>query len=173
MANKIKVISNFITDEDISKSIELLRTSKLYDFKNNPAAKIIPLRNTEIEANVLLKKYSDKVLPEHGVNNLSTTEGFLSVWKTGSYAGVHKDNHERFEFLTNSTIIYLNDDYEGGEIYFPNLEFSYKPKKGDAIIFPCNTEEYNHGVKTVTAGTRYTIALWHSPIEEKAHPLLR
>ena len=125
-----------------------------------------------MEATALVKKYSDKILPEHQVNNLSTVEGFLSRWDTGASAGVHMDNHVRFEYLTNSSIVYLNDDYEGGEIYFPKFDFSYKPKKGDAIIFSCDTEEYQHGVTTVTKGSRYTIAMWHSPVSEKTHSLL-
>ena len=171
--NKLPVVvPDFISQEDIDKAIHLLNTSKTYVFKNNSTVKIIPLRESEAESVALLKKYSDKVLIEHGVENLSTVEGFLSFWRYGASAAVHKDNHEDFEYLTNSTIIYLNDDYEGGEIYFPNLNFTYKPKKGDAIIFPCNTENYDHGVKEVTSGNRYTIAMWHSPITEKAHPLL-
>jgi predicted 2-oxoglutarate/Fe(II)-dependent dioxygenase YbiX len=85
---------------------------------------------------------------------------------------VHIDNHYRFEYLTNSTIIYLNDDYEGGEIYFPEFDFEYKPKRGDAILFPCDKNEFRHGVKEVTKGKRMTIAMWHCPLKEKEHPLL-
>jgi len=32
-------------------------------------------------------------------------------------------------------ILYLNDGYEGGETYFPNLNFKFKGKKGDALLF--------------------------------------
>jgi len=169
--NKIKVIPNFISKEDIQLGIDYINTSKLYHFKNNDLVKIIPLRKEELGTE-LIKKYSNKVLKEHDEPFLYTVEGFISLWNTGSYSPLHLDNHHKFEYLSHSTIIYLNDDYEGGEIYFPKLDFEYKPKCGDVIIFPCDSEEYLHGVKEVTQGKRMTIALWHSSLVEKKHPLL-
>ena len=35
-----------------------------------------------------------------------------------------------------SVIIALNDDYEGGEFYFPKQDYKVKLKKGDIICFP-------------------------------------
>jgi hypothetical protein len=54
-------------------------------------------------------------------------------------------------------MLYFNEDFEGGEIYFPNLDYQYKPVKGAALIFPCN--EYLHGVKAITKGYRYTMPI--------------
>jgi predicted 2-oxoglutarate/Fe(II)-dependent dioxygenase YbiX len=53
--------------------------------------------------------------------------------------------------------IYLNDEYTGGEIYFPDYEISVKPKPGQLIMFP-GGHEFKHGVHTVTSGNRYTMA---------------
>ena len=58
-----------------------------------------------------------------------------------------------------STIVYLNDDYDGGEIYFPRLNYSIKPKRGMLISFP-GSLYYIHGVKENLAGNRYTITHW-------------
>ena len=52
--------------------------------------------------------------------------------------------------------LYLNDDFEGGELFFPNLDISIKPKARQLIIFP-GGNEYVHGVKTVTKGARYVL----------------
>lgn len=56
--------------------------------------------------------------------------------------------------------IYLNDDYEGGDISFLHLETSdvidYKPKAGDVIVFPSG-EPYYHGVKGVYGSPKYFI----------------
>ena len=54
-------------------------------------------------------------------------------------------------------LLYLNDDYEGGEFYVAEKEF--KPKKGSAIIFPSNFM-YPHEAKAVTKGTRWSIVSW-------------
>lgn len=51
-------------------------------------------------------------------------------------------------------IIYLNDDYVGGEIAFRDLDIIYKPNKGDIIFF---NGEITHEVKEITEGYRYTI----------------
>lgn len=67
-----------------------------------------------------------------------------------------------FDYLKYAAVLYLNDSYEGGELYFPNLDYSYAPKMGDLVIFPANDEKYLHGVKTVLNGNRYTLAYWYS-----------
>jgi hypothetical protein len=55
--------------------------------------------------------------------------------------------------------VYINDDYEGGEIeFYVNGEFvpAYKPEAGDIMVFPSG-EGYYHGVKTATKGNKYLI----------------
>lgn len=56
-----------------------------------------------------------------------------------------------------ATVIYLNDDYEGGEIHFPNLGLELKPQPRMLVIFP-GTMFFLHGVRRVTRGMRHTIA---------------
>lgn len=45
-------------------------------------------------------------------------------------------------------VIYLNDDYEGGELYFPQHNIEIKPKAGSLMTFP-GTEKFKHGTKKV------------------------
>jgi hypothetical protein len=56
-----------------------------------------------------------------------------------------------------SAIVYLNDDYDGGNTYFPQYDLSITPKAGNLLTFPC-TLEYMHGVSEVKNHTRFTIA---------------
>lgn len=58
-----------------------------------------------------------------------------------------------------SVLIYLNDDYEGGEIEFPNFKITIKPKAGTLILFPSNYA-YGHIAHPVTSGTKYVIVTW-------------
>jgi predicted 2-oxoglutarate/Fe(II)-dependent dioxygenase YbiX len=46
----------------------------------------------------------------------------------------------------------LNDDYEGGELLFPDFGESFRIGQGDAVVFSCGLM---HGVTPVTRGTRY------------------
>ena len=58
-----------------------------------------------------------------------------------------------------SPILYLNDDYEGGEIEFVNFGLKIKPEAGSLFIFP-STFPYSHIAHPVTEGTKYAIVTW-------------
>lgn len=47
-----------------------------------------------------------------------------------------------------ATLLYLNDDYEGGELYFPNQNFEIKPTAKSLLVFK-GGGEYLHGVRQV------------------------
>jgi predicted 2-oxoglutarate/Fe(II)-dependent dioxygenase YbiX len=58
-----------------------------------------------------------------------------------------------------SAVVYLNDDYKGGEIEFPNQKIKLKPEKGMLILFPSNYA-YRHIAHAVTEGTKYSLVTW-------------
>lgn len=58
-----------------------------------------------------------------------------------------------------SVLIYLNDNYEDGEIVFPKQDLKIKPKSGMLIAFPGNSM-YPHLVEPCYGDLRYTISLW-------------
>jgi predicted 2-oxoglutarate/Fe(II)-dependent dioxygenase YbiX len=58
-----------------------------------------------------------------------------------------------------STILFLNDDFEGGNLIFPEFNLTLKPEPGLLVCFPSN-HNYLHGVEPVTRGTRYSIVSW-------------
>ena len=60
-----------------------------------------------------------------------------------------------------SLILYLNQDFEGGELVFPKLAISIKPRQGMLLGFPSN-HHYLHGVNPTISGTRYAIVNWFS-----------
>ena len=56
-----------------------------------------------------------------------------------------------------SSIIYLNDNYEGGHTYFADGT-TFVPLTGRAIFF--DGQYYRHGVSSISKGPRYTVATW-------------
>jgi hypothetical protein len=80
----------------------------------------------------------------------------LVMWPPGSEQPAHLDNRRaetRF-----AAILYLNDDFTGGETFFEGTGFTGTPRTGRLIAFP--GRHLRHGVHRITAGTRYTLALW-------------
>ena len=87
-------------------------------------------------------------------------------YKPGGYYKPHQDvlgdkNPRLYTF-----ILALNDDYEGGETAFPNLDKKYKLKAGDAIFFntldnyELETSKALHGGKPVKSGEKWVCNLW-------------
>jgi len=58
-----------------------------------------------------------------------------------------------------ASVYYINDDYEGGEINFPDHSIKIKPKANSIVIFPGN-ENYLHEVLTILNGDRYSSSMW-------------
>lgn len=58
-----------------------------------------------------------------------------------------------------SAICYLNNDYSGGEIEFPNFKIKIKPEPGMLILFPSNYA-YKHIAHPITEGTKYGLVTW-------------
>lgn len=58
-----------------------------------------------------------------------------------------------------SGVLYLNDDYEGGELHFPRQGLTYKPRAGSLILFPSGFS-YPHASLPVIRGTKYAVVTW-------------
>jgi hypothetical protein len=78
----------------------------------------------------------------------------IKKWNQGQWMGPHFDGQDGNKNLAFSLVAYINDDYEGGEINFPNHNVTIKPKAGSLIMFP-SQEPYIHQVKPIVSGTRY------------------
>ena len=79
----------------------------------------------------------------------------------GEMAGEEKHPYPRREY---GSILYLNNEYEGGNLYFPQYDLELEPKPRMLGFFP-GTLDYLHGVREITNGTRYTLsAFWTTDI---------
>lgn len=75
----------------------------------------------------------------------------------GEFFKVHAD-HGPYYTCTVSAVVYLNDDYVGGEIEFPRHNLTLKPKAGDIILFPSNFV-YEHASLNISSGTKYSVVV--------------
>lgn len=66
-----------------------------------------------------------------------------------------------------SSLLYLNDDFTGGNIWFPNQNLEISPAPNKFITFNSDFEHL-HGVKAVSNGVRYNITMFWTHDKEKA-----
>jgi hypothetical protein len=89
-------------------------------------------------------------------------------WREGDELIPHADNIEQDGVTPNASphrtyggVLYLNGDFEGGQIYYPNLNIQVQPRPGMVVIHPAGLK-YTHGVRKMQKGTRYTISTFFS-----------
>lgn len=73
------------------------------------------------------------------------------------------DDHN-FEF---SGLLYLNENYEGGELNFPKNNFKVVPKTGMLVFFHGH-DKLMHEVTEVTQGERKNLVMFFGKPKEKA-----
>ena len=73
-----------------------------------------------------------------------------------------------FPYYDIAGLFYINDNYEGGELYFPNQGIQFKPKAGAAYFFPGDMN-YIHGVTEIKSGIRYVCPFFWTVKEHTGH----
>jgi hypothetical protein len=92
---------------------------------------------------------------------------FVKYEGEGTHFNIHADHGPAYN-CTVSAVIYINDDYEGGEIKFPRLDnYVHKPRVGDIAIFPSNYI-YEHASLPMKSGTKYCVVIM-TDINELGH----
>jgi hypothetical protein len=77
--------------------------------------------------------------------------GTLQRMQEGVELKAHTDQHTD-PSIKYAAILYINDDYKDGTLFFKNKENSdLRPAPGTLLLFPGN-EEYEHGVRFVGEG---------------------
>lgn len=96
----------------------------------------------------------------------------LVFWPTDINMPPHADNanpdgsHHGMSWRDFGSICYLNDDYEGGNVYFTAHDTAIKPRKGRNIAFTGGFY-HEHAVLKVTKGVRYTMPAFYTFDESK------
>ena len=91
---------------------------------------------------------------------ITADEGFqILKYHEGGFYKVHIDGGEQFLYRKVSGILYVNDDYDGGELEFTKFNLKIKPKKNSILLFPSNYA-YEHIAHTVTKGKKICIVSW-------------
>lgn len=152
--NNICLIENFLPEEKFIFLLEKSIKSVDQDFiknKNNYSLNI-PLRINNAEVTQYLQNSIYKLLPGN-----YTIRGFENINRTipGGSMFLHNDD-ERELGIEYGFTYYINDDFLGGELFYPNKRVSYKPIKNSMVIH-IGTSEYSHSVLEVFNQNRFTV----------------
>jgi len=165
-ASNIILVKNFLSDEEIKYLFDNMHEKNKMSFEsqkdeNGNAVNWMHIYTGIHDKFGIRHRIAKTIVRAYKFNRIKPKEPQLSVakWETGTKLNLHVDD---LGYVTDNhipTLVYLNDDYEGGEISFATHDLVIKPKVGDLLIFPGNMH-YAHEVKEVLSGTRYTLPIW-------------
>jgi hypothetical protein len=105
------------------------------------------LNKYTIKAESIIQKYYKNFRLNYDVYSITKT--------TGRGMDSHSDNNGENKVIAGC-VFYFNSNFTGGELVYDKLNISYFPEPGDFIFHPA-TNEYEHHVKDVASGARYSI----------------
>jgi hypothetical protein len=134
--------------------VENLVAEGKFEITQNWADKNLNISNSE-EYRIFYDRLNSLILkadPELQLSGFATIQRMQPGVDLKSHTDQHTDPSIRY-----AAIIYLNDDYNNGELFFEKLDLELRPRPKSLLLFPGN-EDYQHGVKTVSDGPiRYVL----------------
>ena len=193
LTKDIVFYENFISKEDCKKMIQVLDAQAAngaitwmpISFYESYSS-VLPQDNDQelIDAELSPTIFSDieKIMPKaiasvHDLDpkTISKIGYHTQKWETGAYARVHSDNTDAegksgaFTRSRYAGFLYLNDDFEGGLLRFPDQNIEIKPQVGMLAVFDGGFNNM-HEVSLIENGVRYTIGSFWDDREESDYP---
>jgi Rps23 Pro-64 3,4-dihydroxylase Tpa1-like proline 4-hydroxylase len=154
--NEIYEIEDFISDKEIELLFSFFDKNDEKNWWNSH-----PGHTGSINEKIDLIKEVGQILENQIKDYFTDFEKLESIirikrLKAGEFMHGHTDSgHDgKDKTIRFGIVIYLNDDFEGGEIYYKDFDLKIKPKKGSLIIHKSSNF---HEVLKVLTGVRYSI----------------
>jgi len=178
----IVIIENFLEKKDLEELQYFSKNIKIFNKleKENIWNDRLLLEEPFIKENrklfiklkyVYLNKIKNEIEKKFGFL-LENSAISIATWRVGDNQHPHidKEDESGVPSLTTplydfSSLIYINDDYIGGEIYFPNHGVEIKPDAGSLIFFP-GDKNFPHGVKKILEGQRFTVPVFWTALKK-------
>lgn len=179
----IFVYDNFLSNEECDTLAALIDTKLSRSQVTNPNSKDRTVSNFRtslthvFEKSHFIEALDKKICDATGIDKSKGEHIQGQKYNRNSYFKEHTDffepNSKEYELecstggnRTITFMIYLNDDFKGGNTYFNKLEFSVVPKKGRAVVWNSlhkdGSVNYNtsHEGSRIVSGKKYIITKW-------------
>jgi virulence-associated protein VapD len=184
--DSVLLVKDFISEEELATIFNIINDTKeetwfieytqnlkrfcLEKFGRDDVDNLVAEGKFEItqgwqDKNLNIANYSIYKIIQQRLNNFvqkenSTLElsgfGTIQRMQEGVELKSHTDQHTD-PSIKYAAILYLNDDYVDGELFFKKNKLPIKPQKRSLLIFPGN-DEFEHGVRHVGKGPiRYVL----------------
>ena len=172
-------IENFLDQKSWKYINNLAQDSNGWEYKSDIVPQRISKKLDSDKDNIFWDEFEKKVnnvfypikyqstLTKHISGLLQYKEGF--DFNKEFSLGKHKDDYgykkayninTKDQVLLYGCIYYINDDYQGGELVYPEKNVEIIPKTNMLVVHSAS-DEYEHAVKQVYNGTRYSIPLFY------------
>lgn len=183
---KILLVKDFITQEELNSILEIINNAKQedweieykqslsqfcmekfgrddvdnlvaegkYEITSNWFDKNLNIHSTQVSHDMRIKFGS--IVSKNSKDLVLSGFATIQRMQPGVELKSHSDQ-KTDPSIQYAAILYLNDEYNDGELFFPNKGIELKPSPRSLLIFP-GTEEYEHGVRHVGEGPiRYVL----------------
>jgi hypothetical protein len=173
MTFKTKSVSEFITKDTSKLIIDFAESSGIWEdssgeFWSKRIINAVSVYNQNKEIGTILyniRKDIKNFIEYEMTNGEEVFPDLLQIvrWFPGQSQQPHWDDmkgtieNEWFNHRDFGSIIYLNDNFLGGETYYPKYNQVIKPKTGTLAVHP-GDQDHLHGVTKVSDSIRYTLA---------------
>lgn len=144
-----KNLARFCMEKFGRDDVENLVAEGKFEITQNWADKNLNITTEEISITLQgrLGRLLEKADPSLELAGFGTLQRMQAGVELKSHTDQHTDPSIRY-----AAILYINDDYKDGTLFFKNKENSdLRPKPRTLLVFPGN-EEYEHGVRFVGEG---------------------
>ena len=158
-------------DEIVWKKTQIVSKEEEASFVSSEARICDAAKAHELKTDVreIVRNAFAKVVGPHFKTELDTFESpEVLRYSSGGYYSPHSDadnwisTEKTWRRVMNrdlSLLLYLNSDFEGGELVFPNFGMRLKPQRGLLAAFPSDWR-YAHGAVPTKSGVRFAIVSW-------------
>lgn len=168
----IYTIPNFVTDSEIDILLRYLDDPTTEWFETNDHwdkrfIHYVDIKNELVKSVVhtIVHRMMEEVQKTRETNLKPETVQLVRWIKGDSLYPPHADGENEdgtphpYPNRAYTGMVYLNDDFSGGQIYFPKHEYAPEITEKLFVHFTGGIDDL-HGVSEITEGVRYTIAVF-------------